>query len=127
MTEDEAKQLISDIINKPQEAEPIKFQYIASWGEFRYYYQLHRSTKFVIKTLKSSAKKLFKEYCRTIATGTQDVNKLLAYSQLRDIIAFYEADVNTIKKMLDEYDNYLGQGHFWYSFLGGERDIWNIR
>lgn len=126
MTDDEAKQLISDIINKPQDAEPMKFQYITYWDEFKYYYQLHRSTKFVIKTLKSSAKKLFNEYCKSITAGTQDINKLLAYSQLRDIIAFYEADVNTIKKMIDDYDKYLGQGHFWYSFLGGKRDLWNI-
>jgi hypothetical protein len=125
MTDDEAKQLILDIINKPQEGKSLEFQPISYWSEFRYYSRLYRSTRLVIKTLKASANRLFKEYCKEVVAGTASVNKLLAYSQLLDIIAFYEADLSTIKRMLDDYDEYLGQGHFWYSFLGGQRDLWN--
>lgn len=125
MTDDEAKQLILDIINKPQEEKSLEFRQIIYWNEFRYYSRLYRSTSLVIKTLKVSANKLFKEYCKDIVAGTASVNKLLAYSQLLDIIAFYEADLSTIERMLEDYDEYLGQGHFWYSFLGGQRDLWN--
>jgi hypothetical protein len=127
MTDDEAKQLIADIINKPQEYDQLKFKYITYWNEFIYYYKLYISTKALVKILTNSANRLFKAYCKDVTLGTSDVSKLLAYSQLQDIIAFYEADVKTMKSMLDEYDEYLGKGHFWHSFLGGERILpWDI-
>lgn len=124
MTESEAKQLLSDILTHAQEDKQFEFQYIRSWAEFRHYYKIIKSTKFVIKTLKTSANKLFTEYCQDVIFGISDVNKLLAYSQLIDVIAFYEADINTIKQMLDEYDNYLGDwGNFLNAILGGEREL----
>lgn len=124
MTEQDAKQLISDILNHAQEDKQFEFKYICSWAEFRHYSKIIKSTKFVIKTLKTSADKLFKEYCQDVIIGISDVNKLLAYSQLVDVICFYEADINTIKKMIDEYDNYLGDwGNFFNALLGGEREL----
>ena len=124
MTESEAKQLLSDILTHAQEDKQFEFQYIRSWAEFRHYYKIIKSTKFVIKTLKTSANKLFKEYCQDVIFGISDVNKLLAYSQLVDVIAFYEADINTIKQMLDEYDNYLGDWcNFFNAIFGGEREL----
>jgi hypothetical protein len=77
--------------------------------------------------LEISAKSLFKEYCKDVIAGISDVNKLLAHSQILDIIAFYKNELNTLRQMIDDYDEYLGDGHFWYSFLGGQRDIWNFR
>ena len=128
MTDNEAQQLLLDIINQAQEGQALEFQYIKSWYEFKYYKRLARSTKVVISTLSFSANNLFNEYCRDVIAGISDVNKLLAYSHLRDIIAFYEKDLETVNQMLDEYDEYLGDwSKFWHAFLGGERDLWNIR
>ena len=123
MTDTTAKQLILDIINKAQEGQSHPFRPILYWSEFTYYRRWIRSTKLIIKTLKTSANNLFKEYCKEVVTGNSDVNKLLAYSQLLDIIKFYENDLNTVKRMLEDFDTYLGEGNFWYSFFGGRRDI----
>lgn len=127
MNDTESKQLFLDIITRAEHGKPLEFSYITTWAEFRYYCRLKLSTRLIIKTLVSASDNLFNEYCSDIVSGSTDVNKLLAYSQMQDIIAFYNDDLTTIKKMLDEYDEYLGQGHFWHSFLGGERDLWNIR
>jgi hypothetical protein len=122
MTDTDAKQLILDIITQAKENRAIDFHYIKSWHEFRYYSKLNRSTKLIVKTLRDSANNLFKDYCKDVISGISDVNKLLAYSQLQDIILFYKRDLDTLKQMLDEYDEYLGQ-YFWESFFGGEREI----
>lgn len=123
MTDTETKELLLAILAKAQEGKSRQFQFITSWYDFRYYARLAKSNKIIIKALKTSANNLFKEYCKDVIAGVSDVDKLLAYVQLRDLTGFYEKDLNTLKQMLDEYDEYLGQGHFWYSFLGGERDI----
>jgi hypothetical protein len=125
MQDTEAQQLLLDILNQAEER-PMTFQFITSWREFSFYQQKTYGTKIVIRTLKSAMKKLFKSYCREVSEGTADVNTLFAYIRLRDVIAFYEEELDTLQRMLDDYDNYLGQGNFWYSFLGGERiQPWN--
>lgn len=126
MDNTESKQLVSEIINKAQEGKSLEFHLIKYWSEFRYYGRLASANKLIVKTLRSSANKLFKTYCKDVTAGISDVDKLLAYSQLLEIISFYEQELSTIKQMLDEYDEYLGQGHFWHAFLGGQRDIWNF-
>ena len=123
MTDTESKQLLQDIINKAQEGQALPFRFIRYWNEFRYYQRHVRSTKIIIKTLESSADNLFTEYCSDVTTGSSDLNKLLAYSTLLDIIEFYKQELNTMQLMIQDYDDYLGDGHFWHSFLGGRREL----
>lgn len=125
MTETETRQLISNIIEQAKNNEQIRFTYIISWREFIHYIKLSSSTRLLIRALQTSANKLLKEYCKDVEAGTADVNKLLAHSQLAEMIAFYSTGLKILKRMIDDYDDYLGNGHFWYSIFGGERDIWN--
>lgn len=124
MNKTESDQLVHDIITKAVEGKAQPFRPIKCWTEFRYYVGVSRSTKLIIGTLRNSADKLFKEYCSNVANGTSDVTKLLAYSQILDVKAFYENELITIKKMLDDYDNYLGDwGNFFDAIFGGEREL----
>ena len=123
MNDTETAQLILDIISKAQEGKAQPFRHILYWSEFRYYRRYQRSTKLIIKTLQLSAKNLFKEYCQDVIAGISDVTKLLAYEQLLAIAEFYEKDLETIQSMLSEYNDYLEDGNFWYSFLGGRREF----
>jgi hypothetical protein len=123
MNDTEANQLILEIINKAREGRAQPFRTILYWGEFRYYTKWVKSTKLVIKTLEQSSNKLFKEYCQDVVAGISEVTKLIAYSQLLDIIDFYRNDLETVQAMLIEYDDYLGEGNFLYSFLGGRREL----
>lgn len=125
MTEQETSLLIYEILNKALEGDALPFKLITCWNEFLYYLRWSRSTKIVIKTLKTSANKLFKEYCKDVIAGISDITKLLAYKQLLEITAFYENDLATVQKMLDEYDDYLNDwGNFWrHIFLRESRDL----
>ena len=122
MTDQETTQLILNIINKAQEGKAQPFRTILYWSEFKYYRKWVRSTKLIIETLRISASNLFKEYCADVIAGISDVTKLLAYTQLLDIIDFYRNDLATVQSMLTEYEDYLGEGNFWYSFFGGRRE-----
>jgi CRISPR/Cas system CSM-associated protein Csm2 small subunit len=125
MDNTEAQQLLFEIVNQAQNQKFTEFRLITSWVDFRLCRKNHLATRLIINMLKDSARNLFNAYCKDIKSGTQDLQQLLAYTEIREITAFYEKELETLKKMLDEYDDWLGQGHFWYSFLGGERDIWN--
>ncbi len=123
MTDQESTLIIQGIIDKALEGKAQPFTPILYWSEFRYYYGWARSTKIIIKTLKASANNLFKNYCKDVIAGISDITKILAYTQLLNIVAFYEKDLNTVQQMLADYDEYLGEGNFWYSVFGGRREV----
>ena len=116
----DADQLLQEIINKA-ESEPSEFRFITSWADFVYCHRHYKATKIIIKVLKTASKSLFKEYCKSVTSRISDVTQLIAFTQLGDIIAYYEAELKTLDEMLDEYEEYLWSGNFFYSFLGGER------
>ena len=121
MNDTETTQLIQAIINKAQEGKAQPYRTILYWSEFKYYRDLKKATKLVIGTLRISSKRLFKSYCEDVIAGISDVNKILGYTQLLDIIDFYQGELETLEAMLTDYDEYLGEGNFWYSILGGRR------
>ena len=125
MDNTEAQQVLLEIIEQAQQQKFTEFRLITSWEEFRFYRKNILATRLIIGMLKEAAQNLFKAYCKTIESGTQDLQQLLAYTEILEITAFYEKELETLRKMVDEYDEYLWNGNFWYSFLGGERDIWN--
>ncbi len=122
MQDNDAQQLLIEIIKYAEQAESSEFQFITSWREFLFYRKKHKSTKLVIKVIQKCATNLLNTYCKDVVSGYADVTQLLAYTQFLDIIEFYKNEAATLKLMLDEYDEYLGQGNFWKSLLGDERD-----
>lgn len=125
MDNTEAQQLLIEIIEQAQNQKFTEFRLITTWADFRYWRKNTLATKLIIRMLEDASRNIFKDYCRTVESGTQDIQQLLAYTEIREITGFYNKELETMQKMIDEYDEWLGQGHFWYSFLGGERDVWN--
>lgn len=126
MTEPDATLLVQEIIKKAQDGKAHPFRPILYWSEFQYYRQFAFSTKVVIKTLRASAEKLFKDYCKDVIAGISDFTKLLAYYELLDITAFYENDLITIQRMLEDYREYLDTTSFrnmFSAFFGGRREV----
>ena len=124
MTDQETTLLIQDIINKALEGKAHPFRPILYWSEYRYYRRWTFSTKIVIKTLKQSANNLFKEYCKDVIAGISDITKLLAYQQLLDIKDFYETDLNTVRQMIDDYEEYTHSfGNCIRALCGERRDL----
>ena len=124
MQDQEARELINELIQQAEAEDHVEHKLITSWEEYRFYLQQERALKVVIKVLRTCANATFDVYCEEILSGESDLNKLLAYVQLQDIIAFYEQDLQTVKKMNAEYDEHLGNwGNFVKEFiLGYERE-----
>lgn len=119
MQNTDTQQIIADILAHATD-DPLEFAFIKTWDELVYRKQQYAATKLIIKALSTSAEKLFSRYCRELSSHP-DISMLLAYKQLVKVKAFYEADLETILLMILEYKQYLGQGHFLYSFFGGVR------
>ena len=116
----DSEQVLLAIIEQAQ-AEPSKFRFIVSIADYRYCLNLYRSTKLVLKILKTASKNLFDNYCKDVTFGISDFTQLVAYDELGGIISYYKNELNTINNMLDEYEDYLWAGNFFYALFGGER------
>ena len=114
MFEQETQQLLLEIIERAENRQFTEFRLLISWDEFRTHKQMARANKLIISMLKTSARNLINSYYKNVLIGISDVNELLAWRQLQEIIEFYQKDLETIQKMIDEYDDYLGEGNFWY-------------
>ena len=125
MEQNDSQQLLLAILDHAHEDPPLKFTYILSWDEYRYFQGFEKSARIVIKVLKSTADKLIKEYCKDVIAGISDITKQLAYLQILDIADYYIADLEIIQQMVKDYDDYLGDCNFLnfvYAFLGAERE-----
>jgi hypothetical protein len=91
--------------------------------EFAYWLDIIKVNKLIIKTLTESANNLFKKYCKDVVGCIANSQELFAYTELRDIIKFYETELITINSMTAEYKDYLCHGNFIRAFLGEERDV----
>lgn len=124
MIDQETTLIIQEVIDKALAGQAQPFKPIVCWGEFIYYHRGTISTKLIIKTLKQAAKNLLKEYCKDVIAGISDITKLLAYEQLLDILDFYKNELDTLNRMLADYDEYLGNWlNFFDALLGGRREV----
>lgn len=122
MQNTEVQEMMLSIIKHAQTAEPMKFRLLRSWSDYSFLRGKRRALKFAVKALERITDRLLKKYCNSVISGKNDFNKLLAYQQIQQVIAFYRRDLTTITSMLDEYEAYLSAGNFLDAFLGATRN-----
>lgn len=127
MTNTDFQQMILKVINYAQTNTQSKFRFICNWTEYRYFRGKRKAYKLFVNGLSKGANRLFKTYCKVIAEGSDNLNKLLAYQQMVQAVTFYRCEIDTINAMLSEYEAYLLDGNFLDSFLGNSRDESNLK
>lgn len=124
MQEIDAQEIILKIIQQAQESKPTEFHLIKTWHEYNFYWDQEESLRVLTKALRNSANFIFKSYCKEVAQGEADFNKLLAYKHFQTINNFYNQELTTVRNMLAEYHEYLNSGNFVAAvFLGTEREV----
>jgi succinylglutamate desuccinylase len=121
MNNNEAQYVLEEILAQAEAGQSTEFRFIISLADFKSCFMMYKANKLIIKMLKQASKRLFKTYCKDVTSGISDVTKLLAYSQLDDVIDYYKKEVKTIEDMIYEYEDYLAHGNLFYALLGGER------
>ena len=121
MNNDEAQYVLEEILAKAEAGQSTEFRFIISWSDFKSCFMIYKANKLIIRMLTRASKRLFKTYCKDVTSGISDITKLLAYSQLDDVIDYYKKEVKTIEDMIYEYEDYLAHGNLFYALLGGER------
>lgn len=131
-TAGEQEQLFKELVAKALESrDHANFEYIKNISEFFAVRKCYKALKKIVKVFESIAESLYKNYCLQVIDGEQDFNLLFVYTQYKLCIQFYAQELRTAEDMLDEYDTYVGKGHFldqWLLFKTRECwDLWDHR
>lgn len=115
--------ILKELFARAEKRQFTQFRFIRNLEEFAYWLDITTTNKLIIRTLADSADKLFKKYCKNVVACTANSHELVAYTELRGIIKFYETELITINSMTTEYKDYLCHGNFIRALLGEERDL----
>ena len=107
---------VADLISNAEQAKHQQFRFITCWEAYKYYRKLRWSHILLVKGLKESTNKIFKKHCKAVRAGNSDILTMIAYCTVKNVLSFYEEELNTITDMLDEYECYLLRGN-WLDFV----------
>lgn len=122
----EQEELFKALVEKAINKEHTGFEYIKNVVEFRVMRSSRKGLRTVIKLFDHILDSMYKAYCKQVRDGNNDFSLLCAYRQYGECREFYKKELETAENMLDEYDAYLGKGHFMDQFFWGkERESWH--
>ena len=122
--------LRSELIYTAEQGKHRQFQFLRSWLEYSNAKRIYRVEKLLVGSMRQSANKLFKKYCRDITTGTTEIIRLLGYCTMLNVVKFYEEELKTLNDMIVEYECYLVNGNLFDFILGSQRPedkLWDHR
>ena len=123
MQDNETQQFIMSILERANTGIHTNFQYIENFDQYQLCGKQYKYLKVLLKVLHRTEKQILKEYCRTVTLGISDINQLLSYRQLITVIMYYDKEMDTATKMLEDYENYLRAGNFLRALLGETRIV----
>ena len=118
---DNQEQAILDLIEYAQAGNHLDFKLITSWTEYWKARKLRKDLRSLIKRLRASMNRLFKDYCKRVVKGTANVNDVVAYVTFNELVLFETEELKIVEDILDEYETYLSKNNFIISLLGFER------
>ena len=118
---EQQEQVILDMIEYALAGNHSDFKLITFWFEYWNTRKKRKELRKLIKCLKTSMRRLFKTHCKKIAKGTANINDLVAYTMLDNLLLFELKELEIIEDMLDEYETYLSKSSFIVALLGFER------
>lgn len=119
--DNQEQQAILDLIEYAQAGNHMDFKLITFWTEYWKVRKLRRDLRGLIRCLKTSMKRLLKAHCKRVIKGIANVNDLVAYIMLEDLVLFEIEELRIVEDMLDEYKTYLSKSSFMVALLGFER------
>lgn len=121
MMNDNSLELAEQLIQRAKEGDHSKFEFIRSLEEYFAAKMIKKALKKVVKSFSTPRNNLYIAYIKDIEEGTNDLNVILAFSELEQVIKFYNDEIGIISDMVDEYVTYVHSGHILDTIIGNYR------
>ena len=121
MMNDNGLELAEQLIKRAKEGDHSKFEFIRSLEEYFAARMIKKALKKVVKSFSTPRNNLYTAYIKDIEEGINDLNVILAFSELEQVIKFYDDEIGIVSDMIDEYVSYVHSGHIWDTLVGNYR------
>lgn len=121
MQNTDIQQMLVAIMEHADTKPNVEFKFLTSWSEYKHFRGKRRYLKLLTSMLERCSERMFKKYCKAVASGDASVNTLIAYNQLQWVLCYYEEDLRIINDIIWEYEAYLLEGNYLSAFLGEPR------
>ena len=130
-TKIEYKQLVEKILEQVNLGQHSKWEFIINLTQYFETQILIKTYKKFIKSFKKINKSLVKKQIKCIkANNYTSLDTSLAIRQFLDAIIFYKKEIDILKDMINEYQEFLLSGHLIESLSGLNRsyeDLYDFR
>ena len=73
------------------------------------------------RLFKKVYKAAYENYIQNVLLGIQMVNTIIIVKQLKQCVDYYQKEAEIVQDMIDEYDEYMLNGHIIDTLLGNYR------
>lgn len=130
MTEQEYLEIVTAFVTRAEKRDFTEPHFICSVAERNYIKLDYVKLGILTKVFKKAATASFKTYTKACETGDGDFELLAAYITLQDCLDFFKLERAILRDMLEEYYEYVLDGHI-FDFLAGndrsEEDLYDRR
>ena len=124
------EKFFTELVEQAIKGKHSDFEFIRSWQERTAVKTYLFGVAAVIRVFKNLCNATYKTYLSQIATGTQDLQTILALKQFKQCLAFYEREFEIARDMIREYWEYIWNWHVIDTLVGNyraEEDLWDNR
>lgn len=111
-----------DLIDRATSKRHLNIQRIESLRDYSETKLERKKIYLYAKCFRKTSKILLNEYVKTLEFDKRDLSLLADANALDSYADFFFEEVNMYDNVLNEYTNYLKQGHVIDAFLGKERE-----
>lgn len=121
MMNDNSLELAEQLIKRAKEGDHSNFEFIRSLEEYFAAKTIKKALKKVVKSFDTPKTNLYNAHIKSVKEGEDDLNVILAFSELVQVVKFYEDEIGIISDMIDEYVTYVHSGHILDTLIGNYR------
>ena len=113
--------LAEQLIQRAKDGEHSSFEFIRSLEEYFAAKTIKKALKKITKSFEIPKSNLYNAYVKSVKEEEDDLNVILAFSELVRIVKFYEDEIWIVSDMIDEYVSYVHSGHIIDTLVGNYR------
>ena len=121
MMNDDSLELAEQLIQRAKKGDHSNFEFIRSLEEYAAAKMIKKALKKVVKSFDTPKNNLYRAHVKSVQEGEDELNVILAFSELVQVVNFYSDEIGIVSDMIDEYVSYVHSGHIWDTLVGNYR------
>ena len=101
MMNDDSLELAEQLIQRAKKGDHSNFEFIRSLEEYAAAKMIKKALKKVVKSFDTPKNNLYRAHVKSVQEGEDELNVILAFSELVQVVNFYNDEIEIVSDMID--------------------------